>query len=229
MESGDVISYLSMCTEEGASLQRGMNYRLSDTHSVILMSTRAGAPYDDRVLDEGRVLIYEGHDQPRSESVPIPKVADQLLQTPNGSDTQNGMFFRAANDFTNGDRKPEAVRVYEKIRQGIWVFNGLFRLIDAWPEVGSDRTVYKFKLELTEEGSEGSGKKPKLEHTRVIPTSVKLAVWERDQGKCVECGSTTNLHFDHVIPYSRGGSSLVAENIQLLCAKHNLAKHDKIV
>ena len=27
---------------------------------------------------------------------------------------------------------------------------------------------------------------------------------------------------------SRGGSSLVAENIQLLCARHNLAKHDKI-
>ena len=37
-----------------------------------------------------------------------------------------------------------------------------------------------------------------------------------------------NLHFDHVIPYSRGGSSLVAENIQLTCARHNLAKHDKI-
>jgi 5-methylcytosine-specific restriction endonuclease McrA len=57
---------------------------------------------------------------------------------------------------------------------------------------------------------------------------VKLAVWKRDQGKCVDCGSTANLHFDHIIAYSRGGSSLVAANVQLLCARHNLAKHDKI-
>ena len=67
-----------------------------------------------------------------------------------------------------------------------------------------------------------------LEQNRLIPTHVKLAVWKRDHGKCVECGSTDNLHFDHIIPYSRGGSSLVAENIQLMCARHNLAKHDKI-
>jgi len=44
----------------------------------------------------------------------------------------------------------------------------------------------------------------------------------------VKCGSTNNLHFDHIIPYSKGGPSLVAENIQLLCARHNLEKRDKI-
>jgi 5-methylcytosine-specific restriction endonuclease McrA len=55
-----------------------------------------------------------------------------------------------------------------------------------------------------------------------------LTVWRRDRGKCVKCGSSENLHFDHIIPYSRGGSSLVIDNIQLLCARHNLAKHDKI-
>jgi 5-methylcytosine-specific restriction endonuclease McrA len=53
---------------------------------------------------------------------------------------------------------------------------------------------------------------------------VKLAVWKRDQGKCVKCGSSDNLQFDHTIPYSRGASSLVARNIQLLCARHNLVK-----
>ena len=63
----------------------------------------------------------------------------------------------------------------------------------------------------------------------MIPTAVKLAVWKRDGGRCIQCGSSDNLHFDDVIPYSRGGSSLRAENIQLLCAKHNLQKHDAIV
>jgi 5-methylcytosine-specific restriction endonuclease McrA len=67
-----------------------------------------------------------------------------------------------------------------------------------------------------------------LTSTRVIPTEVKLEVWRRDRGRCVECGATENLHFDHVIPWSRGGSSMTAENIQLLCARHNLAKHDRI-
>jgi hypothetical protein len=33
---------------------RGMNYRLGPDYSVILMSTRPGAPYEDRVEDEGK-------------------------------------------------------------------------------------------------------------------------------------------------------------------------------
>ena len=66
------------------------------------------------------------------------------------------------------------------------------------------------------------------EHNRMIPPQVKLEVWKRDKGKCVICGSNDNLHFDHIIPFSKGGSSLVAENIQLLCARHNIAKRDRI-
>ena len=61
---GDVISYLEMCSEEGVNLQRGMNYQLGNSYSVILMSVRPNAPYADRIEDNGRVLIYEGHDIP---------------------------------------------------------------------------------------------------------------------------------------------------------------------
>jgi hypothetical protein len=122
------------------------------------------------------------------------------------------------------------VRVYEKLRQGIWVFNGVFRLLDAWEEESNARQVFKFRLELDPEALGGSVQ-PRfaLEPTRVIPTPVKLAVWKRDGGRCVLCGSDENLHFDHIIPFSRGGSSLREENVQLLCAKHNLEKHDAIV
>ena len=38
-----------------------------------------------------------------------------------------------------------------------------------------------------------------------------------------------NLHFDHDIPFSKGGSSITAANVRLLCAKHNLEKSDKIL
>ena len=68
-----------------------------------------------------------------------------------------------------------------------------------------------------------------LDHSRLIPTPVKQEVWKRDKGACVMCGSRLNLHFDHIIPFSKGGSSNTAKNIQLLCAKCNLSKHDKIM
>ncbi|MFV2056713.1 MAG: HNH endonuclease [Thiohalomonadales bacterium] len=55
-----------------------------------------------------------------------------------------------------------------------------------------------------------------------------LEVWKRDGGKCIECGATDELHFDRILPYSKDGSSLTGENVQLLCARHNLQKHDKI-
>ena len=62
LQPGDVISYLEMCSTVGMNLQRGMNFRLRDAESIILMSLRPGAPYADRIEDEGRILIYEGHD-----------------------------------------------------------------------------------------------------------------------------------------------------------------------
>jgi HNH endonuclease len=116
------------------------------------------------------------------------------------------------------------------VRTGIWVFNGVFRLLDAWAEQIDGRRVFKFKLEITSGGPspEEGLIDAAVEPTRVIPTPVKLEVWKRDKGRCVECGVTDNLHFDHIIPWSRGGSSLTAANVQLLCARHNIAKRDRI-
>lgn len=59
--------------------------------------------------------------------------------------------------------------------------------------------------------------------SRVIPQDVKIAVTVRDQGKCVQCGATEDLHFDHKIPWSRGGTNTV-NNIQLLCGPCNRRK-----
>jgi len=226
---GDVISYLDMCAREGLALQRGMNFRASPTHSVVLMSVRPGAPYQDQVRDAGRTLIYEGHDAPRSAATPDPKSADQPLLTDNGGLTQNGRFYMAAEACRNHEQPAELVRVYEKVRGGVWVYTGLFRLVDAWQEESAGRTVFRFRLELTDhEIDEAPADPPDIEHTRMIPTAVKLDVWRRDRGRCVICGSEENLHFDHIIPFSRGGSSLTAANVQLLCARHNLEKRDRI-
>lgn len=227
MKPGDILSYLEMCQEEGASLQRGMNFRLRPTHSVVLMSLRAGAPYDDSLQESGRVLIYEGHDIPTLKGGPDPKSVDQPLKSANGKPTENGKFWSTAEAAESGT-EPERVRVYEKIKAGIWAYNGTFALLSAWMESSKGRQVVKFRMELSEnEGIPVAATGP-LKHERMIPSRVKQAVWKRDQGRCVLCGDTKNLHFDHEIPFAKGGSSLVAENVRLLCAKHNLAKRDKI-
>src|SRR6266516_1905880 len=95
-EPGEIISYMEMCLEEGVNLQRGMNFRLRRGMSVILMSQASSAPYSDIVQDNGRILIYEGHDVPRAADLD-PKTVDQLSKTPGrGSPTQNGLFYEAA-------------------------------------------------------------------------------------------------------------------------------------
>jgi hypothetical protein len=231
MKPGDIKSYLEMCSAEGVNLQRGMNYHLHGDTSVILMSLRPNAPYSDRIEDEGRILIYEGHDVPKTKDNPIPKLDDQPMNNPSNTLTQNGLFYGAAKRHSLRQYEPELVKVYEKLHRGIWVYNGIFKLVDAWQEDNNNRKVFKFKLELTDDSEtqyEAKISDTILDHNRLIPPKVKLEVWKRDNSRCVICRSKDNLHFDHVIPYSKGGSSLVAENIQLLCARHNIAKRDKI-
>jgi len=59
--------------------------------------------------------------------------------------------------------------------------------------------------------------------SRSISNTNKKIVYTRDGGKCQCCGSYENLEYDHIIPFSCGGSS-DASNIQLLCLKCNRSK-----
>jgi hypothetical protein len=67
-------------------------------------------------------------------------------------------------------------------------------------------------------------KRPRRE---AIPRAVQREVWRRDEGRCVECSSKERLCFDHIIPFSRGGSS-TGRNLQLLCERCNLSKGNRI-
>jgi hypothetical protein len=226
---GDIISYIEMCQEWNNSFQPGMYFHLKPGRSVLLMSRRPNAPYRDRIEEDGKVLIYEGHDIRRFPGGPNPKTVDQPRTHLGGSLTQNGLFVQAAEAFKLGQREAELVNVYEKIHAGIWAFNGVFHLLDAWQEHDGKRNLFKLKLELVDPGFFATPTHShELPHDRIIPSLVKLEVWKRDKGSCVKCGAKTNLHFDHDIPYSKGGSSADPKNIQLLCARHNLQKHDNI-
>ena len=95
----------------------------------------------------------------------------------------------------------------------------------------SSPSTYHFVLEAELEPVIVRGKRNKIlpedKRSRRIPQDVKDAVWRRDEGMCVECGSNENLEFDHIIPHSRGGANTY-RNIQLLCEKCNRQKSAKI-
>lgn len=63
--------------------------------------------------------------------------------------------------------------------------------------------------------------------TRVIPKAVKSAVWARDGGQCVDCGTRRDLSFGHIIPWSKGGANTI-ENLQIECMPCNQGKGNRI-
>jgi hypothetical protein len=226
-----ILLYREMCDIENVqTLQRGMNYRLNPEYSVILMSQRTNAPYKDKIYDDGFTIEYEGHDVPKTDGTQNPKNIDQTGKTKNGKLTQNGLFAKAVEEYKSGKREPEIVRVYEKIMPGIWSEKGFFKLIDYKYVNDGVRMVFQFTLEETEVDSINNCiTENKLKpRSRVIPTEVKKKVWERDDGQCVICGAKDELHFDHDLPYSKGGTSISPDNVKILCARHNLSKSSKI-
>ena len=208
----EIISYLEMCQREGASLQKGMNFLTGRPHAVVLMSVRKGAPYADRIEDDGQTLIYEGHDAPSNTVDGNPKDFDQPATTFSGAPTENGLFLSAARDAKSEKQPPRLVRVYQKLKTGIWTYNGEFVLTDAWQERDARRQVFKFRLEVLRSSSTVV-RDAAFDHNRIIPTAIQVSVYKRDKGRCVKCGASNGLHFDHILAYSRGGSSVNEENI----------------
>ena len=143
-EVDDIISHAQISIAEGQSLQRGMNYKVTPDYSVFLMSIRANAPYNDEIDIKTKTIIYEGHDA-RKDHAEYPKLVDQPYHTPNGKLTENGKFFVEAEAYKLGTRKePHAIKVYEKIRDGVWSYKGFFGLVDAKTVSDGTRNVFKF-------------------------------------------------------------------------------------
>lgn len=69
-------------------------------------------------------------------------------------------------------------------------------------------------------------------NNRTIPLGIRLEVLARNNFRCVYCGKSpstdigTKLHIDHILPFSKGGKSII-ENLQILCFDCNLGKSNR--
>lgn len=115
-----------------------------------------------------------------------------------------------------------------------WWFRGLFFREDERLAVDSVKALAIADLEkkrrrleraksIAAVAENGEPERSSGGRDRQIPAEVKTAVWRRDGGRCVECGSNEKLEFDHIVPFSMGGSN-TERNIQLLCEVCNRSK-----
>ncbi len=49
----EILTYWEMCSRERLALQRGMYFRKAPAASIVLMSQRPGAPYEDSLSEDG--------------------------------------------------------------------------------------------------------------------------------------------------------------------------------
>lgn len=73
----------------------------------------------------------------------------------------------------------------KKFKPVIWCYKGFFSLTDSKIIFDGIRNVFKFYLQPVEVRT--FNKEIITPHSRLIPTHVKVEVWDRDKGQCVIC------------------------------------------
>lgn len=171
------------------------------------------------------------------------KVIGKITKQPNGRwrapirHISNGCFVMEELDSTydpDAQEPKELLAKYRHDQAPTWAYLGTVFLVKEanvltyeqiiteikYAVLQSDKRYERIKREVkafeTFERAEGVRRER-------ISDSVRLFVWQRDQGKCVKCGSKSRLEFDHIIPIAKGGSN-TERNIQLLCEACNRSK-----
>src|SRR5918999_546858 len=125
------------------------------------------------------------------------------------------------------EQEHRPVALFERAERTYWAFEGRvyweddeLDAADVLALVRQRQRRARRTLERAHAALAGEVAEPRREP---IPRAVRLAVFERDGGRCVECGSRFEIQYDHVIPLALGGATTL-ENLQILCAPCNRAK-----
>lgn len=209
-ESTSIISTSEILAREGVNLQKGMNYRKNPLAqegisplSVFLVLPSHEGVHKDAWNPKTEIYTYEGHDSTTEKSRKRSK--DQLLMYTDGKLTDNGKFYKAANEYKDGIREsPLQIQVYEKLDPGVWYDKGVFDLIDARNVSEEGRKIFKFDLQPT------NPSRDYVFNERMMSVAAKIEIWQNDRGRCSKCGTEIGLRFNN---NTKGG-------IHLSCPTH---------
>lgn len=215
LRASAIISGAELIAREGVNLQKGMNYRDTGGRLAVFLVLEHDGIFRDEWDEDSETYVYQGHDSTTVEGdnsirrVHV-KQKDQIAMYSDGRVTDNGKFYRAANDFKDGAREePLQVQIYEKLDPGVWFDKGIFNLVEAKSVQEDGRKVYKFYLNPAG-NREGSSESEEDYQERMLPAAEKERVWLRDGGRCAQCGAETGLHF-----------AVADAQTKLACEKHS--------
>jgi hypothetical protein len=124
----------------------------------------------------------------------------------------------------------EPVALYDEGRRRYWLFEDRVYWEDEGLAAADVRALVRERahrarrrLERAHAVAAGDPADRSAARRRPIPRELRIAVWQRDGGACVECGSRFDLQYDHVIPVALGGASTL-QNLQVLCGSCNRRK-----
>lgn len=205
-----ILSTNELLAREGINLLKSMNFREEPLLSVFLVLPREGDAYRDYWNSETGIYSFQGHDSTTVEAGG--KSPDQLLMYADGRVTENGKFYKAANEYVDRVRKmPREIQVYEKLDPGVWFDKGIFELVGAFRDKEAERTVFSFTLQPSQ--TDAAYFDSTLLKERMLPASVKAALWAQGSGRCTVCGSEKSLRFVSQVTDT-------GESLSLICAPH---------
>jgi predicted restriction endonuclease len=98
-------------------------------------------------------------------------------------------------------------------------------LILRWEDGNGGAYLNAIRQALAEAGliDHPKSRKKSSRRSAAISQHKRKMVYERNQYRCVTCGSFKDLSVDHIIPASRGGSDDI-DNLQTMCIPCNTKK-----
>jgi 5-methylcytosine-specific restriction endonuclease McrA len=132
----------------------------------------------------------------------------------------------------NATQKENPVPMVRDAKRVLWCFHDNFYWDDEGLEADDIKALVLQRERRSQQKLQTARSLMRAEEagrpTRVpIPSDLRRAVFERDGGRCVECGSNFDLQYDHILPVAHGGATTL-ENLQLLCADCNRRKSDTL-
>jgi hypothetical protein len=126
----------------------------------------------------------------------------------------------------------EPVQVWRDGRRNLWQFMDGFYWDDEGLDAEDVKALVLQRKRRLEQKLQSARSLMRAEEdgrpTRTpVSTELRRAVFERDGGRCVECGGAFDIQYDHILPVAHGGATTL-QNLQILCAECNRRKSDSI-